>query len=157
MAETLELQAFDDNGNKHSDVVLTLNGTPVASTMDADSDSVEVSPVMRMGIGPAQLPNGEYAQAWIRVADGQTFNLIAWGCRDSDYASPDGIELTLMDADTEVAKAAGVEWNEPQDPIASIDGPADVFVQVLNNTGNDLTSDSSAQNWAAGNFDYEVV
>lgn len=157
MTETLGLTATDDDGSEPSNVVLTINGTPVASTMEESDSTVEITPAMRMGVGPAQLPNGDYAQAWLRVEDGQTLNLLAWGSIDSNEDSPTGIELALMDSSTEVATASGVAWEDPTDPIGSVDGPANVFVQVINNTGNDLTADSTAQDWAAAHFEYEVV
>lgn len=157
MAETLTLTTTDDDGNEPDAVILSINGTPVASTLDESDDTVEVTPAMRMGIGPAQVANADYAQSWIRVEDGQTFSLMAWGLIDSNEDSPNGIELTLMDSTTEVATAAGVVWDEPTDPIATISGPANVYVQVINNTGDDITSASTAQDWLAANFEYEVA
>jgi hypothetical protein len=157
MSETVTLTVTDDDGNEPDNVVLAVNDTPVASTMDESDDTVEITPAMRMGVGPAQLADGDFAQAWIRVEEGQTLNLLGWGLIDSNEDSPDGIELALMNSGTEVATATGVAWDEPEDPIASVDGPANVFVQVINNTGSDLTADSSAQDWLAAHFEYEVV
>lgn len=156
MSDTLELTVTDDDGTEPDEVVLTINGDPVASTLDEDS-SVEVTPAMRMGIGPAQLEDGDHAQAWVRLEDDKTLDLLAWGLIDSDEESPNGIELVLMDSGEEVLSESGIQWQEAGDePLASVDGPANVFVQLVNNTGDDLTADSVAQNWAAGNFEYEV-
>lgn len=157
MPRQFGLSVTDDDGNEPTDVVLAINDTPVASTMDESSDPVEITPGTRVGIGPAQLVDGDFAQAWIRVEDGQTLNLLGWGLIDSNEDSPDGIELALKDSGTEVVTASGVAWNEPEDPIGSVDGPANVFVQVTNNTGSDLTADSSAQDWIAAHFEYEAV
>jgi hypothetical protein len=157
MSETVTLTVTDDDGNEPDNVVLAVNGTPVASTMDESDDTVEITPAMRMGVGPAQLVAGDFAQAWIRVEDGQTLNLLGWGLIDSNEDSPNGIELTLMNSNTEVATASGIAWEEPTDPIGSVTGPANVFVQVINNTGSDITADSTAQDWLAAHFEYEVA
>lgn len=157
MTETLKLTVTDDEtGDEPENVVLTVNDTPVASTMDEGDDTVEITPSMRMGIGPAQLEADDFAQSWVRVADGDTFNLLAWGLLDSNEESPDGFELVVMDSGEEITADNGINWNEPDNPIASVAGPANVFVQLVNNTGDDITASSTAQDWVAANFDFEV-
>ena len=160
MVDTLELTVTDDEtDDQPENVVLTINGKPVASTLDEDDETVEVSPEMRMGIGPAQLEADDFAQAWVRVEEDETFQLMGWGLIDSNEESPNDFELAVQDSGEEVYANNGIAWetNDNGDPLASITGPANVFVQLRNNSGNDITASSAAQDWLAANFGYEVA
>jgi hypothetical protein len=125
-----------------------------AATSGGSGSGVEsTTPVREYAIGPAELANADYAQRHRYVPDGSTLTLTGWGCRTSAETSPTGLKLVLNVDGTDQLTVDGTAWTEQE---AAVDGPADVYFQLDNQTGNNLTSDSTAADWAAASYEFTV-
>jgi len=112
-------------------------------------------------IGTADLPDGESAELAVRVPDGETLTVYAWGAHTvPSGTAPVGLTVQVVLPDGTTDSSANTVWSESVTGVAShtnsSGGTQIMRLRVDNSTGTDYT-DSAGNDGVAAQFAYEVA
>ena len=139
--------ALSDNVHKKIDA---------ANKSDTGSTGETGPTVQEYALGPAELKAGDFAQRTRYIPEGKSLTLTGWSARESEglTPTPSGLKLVLVKDDTEVLRVDAPMWSSVNE---TIEGPADVYFQLENQSPGDFTAASEVpSSWAAATFQFEV-
>lgn len=73
------------------------------------------------------------------VPDGVTFHLESIGIQDENFNAPSALYAEIKDHDTGNVLGTWTGLRKTGDPLASVDGPANIELKMNNQTGNELS------------------
>lgn len=83
------------------------------------------------------IPTSDSAKIPVRVPSDRTFYLHMWSLRTGAQTTPSDIEMQVYDHGINQAIAQeSTAFSSPADPIATVDGPADLDLRLVNNSGS---------------------
>lgn len=102
-----------------------------------------------LNIPTTTLQDTEYIIQRFHLLTGETFEIYAVGVQDDSNSAPTGLTFEVDDETNGVNALSANAKKSTGDPLASVDGPVDLAVAVLNDTGDTIN--------ASGFVEYEIA